>query len=87
MKQKRGILKWQNIPQKQNQLIEYKVCFTKKLDLSNEVLYISVDQETAKISAVKIGGQKKIATNPDLRLMRRGSADRADYFSTFNFDF
>ena len=30
-------------------------------DLSNEVLYILVGQEAAKISEVKVGGQKKSA--------------------------
>ena len=30
-------------------------------DLLNEILYILVDQEAAKLSEVKVGGQKKSA--------------------------
>ena len=32
-----------------------------ELDLSNEVLYVLVGQEAAKISEVKVGGRKKSA--------------------------
>ena len=34
-----------------------------ELDLSNEVLYTLVGQEAAKISEVKVEGQKRISTD------------------------
>ena len=37
-------------------------------DLSNEVLYILVGQEAAKISEIKVGGQKKSARSRGLRV-------------------
>ena len=57
------------------------------LDLSKEVLWVSVDQRAAVLQAVKVGGQKKIlpisprAGNP-------GSdwGDRQKFFLTSNFD-
>ena len=39
---------------------ELKVLFYEVLDLSTEVLWISVGQRAAKLQAVKVGGLKKI---------------------------
>ena len=50
-----------------------------KPDLLNEVLYVLIDQEVAKISEVKVG-VKKMLTRLDLTLMILGSADLTDFF-------
>ena len=43
-------------------------CVNKKgLDLSKEVLWVSVDQRAAELQAVKVGGQKKILLPFDLQ--------------------
>ena len=41
------------------------------LDLSKEVLWVSVDQRAAEIRAIKVGGQKKSGSN---------QADRQNFF-------
>ena len=53
----------------------------KQIDLSNEVLNINFGQGAAKISEVKVGGQKKIsADSARFEPMRPGPAESADIF-------
>ena len=53
-------------------------------DLSNEVLYILVSQEAAKVFEVKVGDQRKLPTQPTLNPMLPGSAEQANFLSTSN---
>ena len=53
------------------------------LDLSKEVLWVSVGQRAAVLQAVKVGGKKKFCQSA-----LRGSnwGDRQNFFFTSNFD-
>ena len=58
-----------------------------KRHLSNKVLNIDFGQEAAKISEVKVGGQKKISDDqPSSNPSARGWLSRQILFSTSNFD-
>ena len=58
-----------------------------KVDLSNEVLNIDFGQEAAKISVVKVGGQKKRSANAvDCRRSGSNPAAWQIFFSSSNFD-
>ena len=50
--------------------IKYLMYIIYKSDLSNEVLHLLVGQEGAKISEVKVGGQKKSARSAGPRVHR-----------------
>ena len=54
------------------------------IDLSNEVLNIDFGQGAAKISEVKIGGQKNVCRSPRLEPERPGLAELADIFFKLN---
>ena len=57
------------------------------LDLSKNVLWVSVGQGAADLRAVKVGGQKKIL--PIGSLQAKGARTRLigrSFFLTFNFD-
>ena len=51
------------------------------LDLSKEVLRISVGQKAAELPAVKIGGQKNSATQLSSNPTRLRRAERQNFFS------
>ena len=56
------------------------------LDLSKNVLWVSVGQEAADLRAVKVGGQKNSADWPVAGEAGSNRADRQNFFSTSNFD-
>ena len=57
------------------------------LDLSKEVLWISVSQRVAELQAIKVGGWKKnSACRPGSNPIRLRRADRQNFFPTSNFD-
>ena len=57
------------------------------LDLSKEVLWVSVGQRAAVLRAVKVGGQKKILPISPARAIRvRTGAIGRFFFLTSNFD-
>ena len=63
-------------------------CVNKRgLDLSKNVLWVSVGQGAADLQAVKVGGQKKILPRGQsrTRVARAGSTGRI-FFLTSNFD-
>ena len=63
-------------------------CVNKQgLDLSKNVLWVSVGQRAADLRAVKVGGQQKILPSGPVRTrFERAQADRQNSFLTFNFD-
>ena len=57
------------------------------LDLSKEVLWVSVGQRAADLRTVKVGGhQKKSADRPIAGEVGSNLADWQNFFLTFNFD-
>ena len=57
------------------------------LDLSKEVLWVSVGQRAAVLQAVKVGGQKKNSANlPYAGELGSNQAGRQNFFLTSNFD-
>ena len=67
------------------------LCSTNRyeIDLSNEVLNIDFGQEAAKISEVKVGGQKKYLPSGRVRTRARGVGRVGRYFfrpPTLTFD-
>ena len=63
-------------------------CVNKRsLDLYKEVLWVSVDQRAAELSAIKDGGCKKnSARRPGSNPIRLCQEDRQNSFPTSNFD-
>ena len=51
------------------------------LDLSKELLWISVDQRAAKLPAIKVGGKKSFASRPCLNPTRPRRAEQQIFFS------
>ena len=61
-------------------------CFNKgDLDLSKNVLWVSVGQGVADLRAVKAGGQKNSADWPGSNPDHPRQADWQNFFFTFNF--
>ena len=56
------------------------------LDLSKEVLWVSVDQSVAELKAVKVRGKKNSAARPGSNLLGLRWAKRQNYFLTSHFD-
>ena len=57
------------------------------LDLSKEVLWVSVGQRAAELLAIKVGGQKKILPSGPVRTrFARAQANRQNFLMTSNFD-
>ena len=56
------------------------------LDLSKEVLWVSVGQKASDLQAVKFGGKKNSADRPGSNPLRPQWADRHNFFLTSNFD-
>ena len=56
------------------------------LDLSKEVLWVSVDQRAAVLRAVKVGGKKNSADCPGSNPDCPRTADQQNFFLTSNFD-
>ena len=56
------------------------------LDLSKEVLWVSVGQGAAELRAVKVGGKKNSADQPGAGEAGSNRGDRQIYFLTSNFD-
>ena len=57
------------------------------LDISKNILWVSVGQGAADLQAVKVGGQKKnLRTGPVRTRFDRARADRQNSFLTSNFD-
>ena len=50
------------------------------LDLSKNILWVSVDQGAADLQAVKVGGKKNSADRPGSNPLRPHRADRQNYF-------
>ena len=65
-----------------------RVYFNKRgLDLSKEVLWVSVGQRVADLRTVKVGGhQKNSADQPIAGEAGSNLADRQNFFLTSNFD-
>ena len=56
------------------------------MDLSNEILNIDFGQGAAKISEVKVGGQKKSLPSGRVRTHAPGVGRAGRYFFSSNFD-
>ena len=57
------------------------------LDLSKEVLWVSVGQRAADLQAVKVGGQQKILPSGPVRTrFARAQADRQTFLMPSTFD-
>ena len=56
------------------------------LDLSKNVLWVSVDQGAADLRAVKVGGKKKFCRSAQFNPLRLHLADRHNFILTSNFD-
>ena len=52
---------------------------SKGLDLSKEVLWVSVYQRAAKLQAVKVGIKKKSTSRPGSNLLRLRRAERQNF--------
>ena len=59
----------QNLSQKFYKSFELKVCFKRGLDLSKEILWVSVGQLAANLQTVKVGGLKKILPHSQSRTL------------------
>ena len=56
-------------------------CVNKRgLDLSKEVLWVSVGQRAAVLQAVKVGGKKNSADHPSSNQLRLRRADQQKFF-------
>ena len=56
------------------------------LDLSKEVLWVSVGQRAAVLRAVKVGGQKKFCRSPRFEPGLPAQGNQQNFFLTSNFD-
>ena len=56
------------------------------LDLSKEVLWVSVGQRAAELGTVKVGGEKNSAAWPGMGEAGSNRGDRQNFFLTSNFD-
>ena len=62
-------------------------CINKRgLDLSKEVLWVSVGQRAAELQAVKVGGQKKFYQSARAGEVASNQADGQNFFLNSNFD-
>ena len=62
-------------------------CVNKRgLDLSKEVLWVSVGQRVAVLQAVKVGGKKNSSDQPSAGEAGSNQGDRQYFFLTSNFD-